>query len=751
MALRDRALNALRAFSADERAERDKADSPSAAAMRQHSPSMFSVWGREDIGGLLTVSQSLMDRFADYEAMEEYPDINCIAEGQRVYAVEGTLVKPVPIERLALGDYHGEILAFDSKLGRLVKVTAEKPRMTGRDVEVLALKLSNGTTLRCTPEHKILTAGDGYVDAKDLRGGVSIIAMWSGHDPGATVLMTQPRPGLVTLLEDPQADGKARVFDITTSTHNFVCEGAIVHNSAYHYYANDATQPSIRDGRTLWCVSPDRALQEVGNDLLHKKLRMEDEVWSMAYTTGMYGNDYEELLVTENGVIGLNHLPVPTMRRVERLDGGLIGFVQDVTGQFSANSHELRQMLAGQTEIPRSLALFEDWQVIHFRLRATRRRSPYGVSIAEGARWIWKRMVMLEDSVMIYKLTRAPARYAFYVDVTDIPSDRVEGHLKKMKSGLKKHKMVNPRTGRLDMRYNALARDEDFIIGVREGRELARVEVLSGPDYQAVDDVEYFKRMLHGSLRVPREYLGQEGSIPQRSILSNDDVRAARVTMNLQRELRNGFEQIVRAHLAARGMRNPYKADIGVEMTIPSGIWELAAYEVLGARADYASRVLPLTSRRYCQERVLKLTADEIEEIEKQQTDDAEREQDGDTPSYMGMGGMMQPPPEEAPPEQPPTDFETQQGAPQPPRGGASEQKRRDYRRSLEEWRYKQNYRNDAEMSDRIERLRQEDSPAGARERERQAFFEDLKATAFSRTNGKVSALPKGRPRVSLK
>jgi hypothetical protein len=590
MPLRDRALKALRDVFGAERAERDKAESPSAEAMRQFAPSMFSIWGREDIGGLLTVSQSLMDRFADYEAMEEYPDIN----------------------------------------------------------------------------------------------------------------------------------------------------------SAYHFYANDATQPSVKDGRTLWVSSNDRALQGMGDDLIHRRLRAESEIWSQAYTLGLYGNDYEELLVTENGVVGLNHLPVPTMRRVERLDGALIGYVQDVSGQFTANAHELRRMLAGQTEIPKSLALFEDWQVVHYRLTSTRRRSPYGRSVAEGARWIWKRLVMLEDSVMIYKLTRAPARYAFYVDVTDVPSDRVEGFLRKAKRDLKKKKMVDPRSGRLDMRYNVLSRDEDFFIAVREGRELARVEVLSGPDYQAIDDVEYFKRMLHGSLRVPREYLGQEGAIPSKSLLSNDDVRAARVTMNLQRELRLGWERIIRTHLAARGLRNPWAPEFQVEMTLPSGIWELAAYEVLNARADYASRIQPWVSTRFIQENVLQLTDEQIKTIEKEQKKDAGEEQAGELPSYAmptGGGGPPQPPGAEGGEGGEPGAQEGP-GAPEQPAKGAPEHRWTDYHRRLEEWRHRESNRRHAEIMDTMHQLRESDPNFFYRDQERRGFFRDLTKIAMKKQpGGHIAAL----------
>ena len=71
----------------------------------------------------------------------------------------------------------------------------------------------------------------------------------------------------------------------------------------------------------------------------------------------------EEVLVTDNGVVGLNSLASPTVRRIEKMNGSLIGYVQDITGRFTANQDELRRMLAGNLEIPKHVALFEDWQV----------------------------------------------------------------------------------------------------------------------------------------------------------------------------------------------------------------------------------------------------------------------------------------------------------------------------------------------------------------------------------------------------
>lgn len=1115
---------------------------------------MYSMYGRDDLGGLLSVSQILMDRYADYEAMEEYPDIGCLAEGTLVYVVTDTgIVKPVPIEVIAVEGEGITILGFDVNRKRIVKIQANNPRLTSPSMDVVAVKMSNGRTIKATPDHLFLTADgwaaadpskvkDGVKAAKLVKGAI-LIGMFAGFNPTGLTALVEPRWGKLEVLEDPTPAGKAKVYDITTVTHNFIAEGTCVHNSAYRYFANDAVQPSVTDGRVIWTVSDDDAIRGMTDDLMHKRLRAEYELWSQAYTAGMYGNNFEELLINGSGVVGLNHLPVPTMRRVEGLDGSLIGYVQDITGQFTANSHELRAMLAGNVEIPKSLALFEDWQVVHFRMRATRRRSPYGVGVGEGARWVWKRLIMMEDASIIYWLNRVP-RYAFYVDVTDVPPDRVEGFLKKMKRDLKKKKMVNPATGRLDMRYKPLclsaltkipqldgtertvremadafargeeqwvystdvekqgrilpgkvkwagktrenaellkltldngesikvtpdhkmirrngdfaeaqtlkvgdslmpfrrgistpekgyaihgyewvydpsvklsrythrivagelgirkpgpqdtvthhkdfnklnndprnleemdrtahrelhqlaghtggkavaelrkvdseldrklreastrnitafnkdpkkrartseqnrerdsaqyiraynasekheadnetrrrnmkafwrdkersaasaikrrlvfsdefvqairrlieelpdagaerlaklanergldkvlqaanarrikrihadmlvkmvrklgyktlaefkgvvvcdnhkvvaiewlveredtytltvepahtfgisagifvknSQDEDFIVGVREGRDLARIEVVSAPEWTNNESLDYFKRMLHGTLNVPRAWLGQEEPLPSKNPLSSEDVRAARVTLNLQQELKLGYERICRVHLAARGMKNPDDADFSIQMTVPSGIYELAAYEVLNARADYATRIAPFTSVRWVLENILKMGEAEIAAIEKQR----KKEQQEGMGAPGGMGGGMGMPPAPMPPpppsgggsEQPPAESPGTAGTPEPPPPGAParEWKVYDQGRRIEEMRYRESCRNHQFLVDKLGQvLSNQDDAFSHRERERRAFFEDFKKATINSRRGFTTATPSGRGR----
>lgn len=594
MALRDNVVKSLRALFDVERDARMNAESPSAAALKQAPGSIYSVWGREDIGGLLSISQNLQDRFADYEAMLDYPD----------------------------------------------------------------------------------------------------------------------------------------------------CRTAI------EYFASDATQPNMDNGRTVWVTSRDAAIVGTANSLIKRRLRLEDDIYSIAFGLCSMGNDWEEVLITDNGVVGLNHLPAPTMRRVERLEGTLIGYVQDISGRFTAEQDELRKMLAGQAEVPQHVALFEDWQVVHFRLRNNTRRSPYGASVAEPARWIWKRLVMLEDAVMIYKLTRAPQRYAFYVDVTDVPPAKRDAWLQKQKRDLKKKSMVDPRTGRLDMRYNPLSLDEDYVIAVADGRQLARVEVLSGADYQNIDDVGYFQRKLHGALKVPRAYMGQDAPVQGRAILSNEDVRAARVTLQVQKELRNGVERLVRIDQAARGYPAPWQTEFEVCMTVPSGIYELAAMEVKTARADFASRIQPFVSMRWIRENVFKMSDEEIEAItaqaQKEAMQSAELQQKQQAlmmapPIPSDPMGQVQPqgqPQQQQQPTAPPPQL------PVAPPSRTEQIKQYDRLQYLEEARDKVSRREHQMLTDKFGELLQNDKSLSSRLDESIGLINDLRNIALRNNNGRVSALP---------
>jgi len=223
-------------------------------------------------------------------------------------------------------------------------------------------------------------------------------------------------------------------------------------------YADDSCTPNLDREEAIWVTSKDKSTADELNKMLHDNLTVEDDIWGSARTLCKYGNNYGELLVNETGVVGINYLPPPTMRRVEDTKGNLLGFLQDIRGEFNITMEDfyaLAQERGGNVKAPTTtmsqrnrapgeLTVFEDWEVIHWRLRGKHLRSVYGHAVIEPARWVWKRLALLEDALLIYKLERAPSRYAFYVDVGQLDAERGLAHVNRVKNSFTRKKFVNP-------------------------------------------------------------------------------------------------------------------------------------------------------------------------------------------------------------------------------------------------------------------------------------------------------------------
>jgi len=246
---------------------------------------------------------------------------------------------------------------------------------------------------------------------------------------------------------------------------------------ALDIYADDACTPDLDKEQAIWAISKDKAVADELNEVLHKRLLVEDDIWGSARTLCKYGNGFSELLVSDEGLVGMNYLPPPTVRRVESPRGQLLGFIQDVRGEFNLSLEDfytLAQQRGEGSEVirgraPGELSVFEDWEVVHWRLRGKHLRSIYGNSVIDPARWIWKRLSLLEDALLIYKLERAPSRYAFYIDVGELDAERGLAHVNRVKNAFTRKKFVNPSTGKLDMRYNPLCLHGDTEVQLLDG------------------------------------------------------------------------------------------------------------------------------------------------------------------------------------------------------------------------------------------------------------------------------------------
>lgn len=384
-------------------------------------------------------------------------------------------------------------------------------------------------------------------------------------------------------------------------------------------YADDSTIPEMSRGKSIWVTSENQGVSRDLDDMLHRRIMVDQDIWGVARTLSKYGNVPGEILATDQGVIGMNYLPPATVRRIEGPRGELLGFVQDVRGEFNIgidDFYKLAKQRAAGKNVFGDVTVFEDWEMVHWRLRGKHLRSVYGHGVIDPARWVWKRLALLEDAILIYKLSRAPSRYAFYVDVGGLDQERGLAFVNRVKNQFVKKRFVNPQTGKLDMRHNPLAHDENFFIPTRDGKDSTRIEVLQGPDYAEVETLEYHRDKLVSALKVPKSYMGYGGEAT-RGALSSEDIRFARTVMRIQAEMRAGYRQVCRVHMVACGAsrENIERYDYDVQMSVPSAIMELAKLEVMSATADLADRMGERVPNQWILTNLYKFTEQEAEAL----------------------------------------------------------------------------------------------------------------------------------------
>jgi hypothetical protein len=376
--------------------------------------------------------------------------------------------------------------------------------------------------------------------------------------------------------------------------------------TALDTYADEATQDDALRGIKIWAESNDEGIAGDVNHMLHEQIKIDTYLWSLTRYAVKYGNNYERLFLTpDQGVIATEPLPAGLTRLVFDPYGIQIGLVVSPTPTMPVDPETLLRLVEQRRQYAdlnfygysRYLPLiaFEKWEVAHFKMQGSDRLDAYGESVLERVRFLWRRLALMEDAAVVHKLTRAPSRYAFYVDTGELSGLQALQYVQRVKDQMKRQKVVGT-DGKINTGYNALAPDEDFFIPVSQDRgEAVRIDTISGADYQAMDDIRYFQQKIGRALSIPR--FGMENEPTDRP-LANSDVRFASLTVRIQSMLRAGIKQIGDIHLLATG-RIPSDHPYQIRMSAPSAILELARIEVLSAKSDIMNRLQEHISVRW--------------------------------------------------------------------------------------------------------------------------------------------------------
>lgn len=397
--------------------------------------------------------------------------------------------------------------------------------------------------------------------------------------------------------------------------------------SALDIYAEETV--SVDDkGKSLHIYSDNRKIKELLENLFYDILNVEFNLSMWVRNLCKYGDFFLFIDVNpEFGVMNAYPIPIAEIEREEGFDPEDPAAVR------------FRWMSRGNQ-------VLENWQIIHFRLLGNDAFLPYGSSVLESARRIWRQLILIEDAMLVYRVIRAPERRVFYIDVGNISPEDIPTFMKAAQDSLKRNKVVDKTTGRVDLRYNPLSVDEDYFLPVRGGESGTRIETLAGgQNTAAIEDVEYIQKKLFAALKIPRAYLGYDEEIGSKATLAQEDIRFSRAIQRIQKTVLSELNKLAIIHLYAHGFTDEDLLDFDLKLSNPSSIAQQQKLELIRTKFEIAAAAPEgIADREWVRRNVMGFNSSEIEAIEKGREEDKKRDVEleavtAEAPPGAGAGG----------------------------------------------------------------------------------------------------------------
>jgi hypothetical protein len=243
---------------------------------------------------------------------------------------------------------------------------------------------------------------------------------------------------------------------------------------------------------------------------------------------------------------------------------------------------------------------------------------------------------MMEDSLVIYRLARAPERRIFYIDVGNLPRGKAEQYMKDIMARYRNKLVYDAKTGDIRDDRKHMSMLEDFWLPRREGGRGTQIDTLAGGENLGqIDDIIYFQKRLYRSLNVPINRLEQEAefSLGRSSEISRDELKFQKFIDRLRKRFSKLFLEILKKQLILKGIIteedwNSWKNDIIVDYIRDNHFTELKDAEMLRERIQTletmknAELISTYFSKQWVMKNVLRMTDDDIEDMKKQLEDE---------------------------------------------------------------------------------------------------------------------------------
>ena len=416
--------------------------------------------------------------------------------------------------------------------------------------------------------------------------------------------------------------------------------------SALDIYADESTMKS-EYGEVLTVQSNNDNIKTILNNLFYDVLNIEFNLWPWVRNMCKYGDFFLRLEIQEKyGITNVEPLSPYDISRMENTDPENPEYVK-----FVQESGDPRHSVSAvKTE-------YENFEIAHFRMLSDTNFLPYGKSMVEGGRKIWKQLSLMEDAMLIHRIMRAPEKRVFKIDIGNIPPNEVDNYMQQIINKMKKAPVVEKESGDYNLRYNMQNITEDFFVPVRGGDSGTQIDSLPGLTYEAVEDIEYLRNKLMAALKIPKAFLGYEEQVGSKATLAAEDVRFARTIERIQRIIVSELTKIAIVHLYVQGYTDADLVNFDLGLTNPSTIYEQEKIELWTSKTSLASSMLQdgIVSTDWIYRNIFGFTEEEIKkedegivfdfkqkfrrgQIETEGNDPAKTGESQGTPSDLAMG-----------------------------------------------------------------------------------------------------------------
>jgi polyhydroxyalkanoate synthesis regulator phasin len=235
---------------------------------------------------------------------------------------------------------------------------------------------------------------------------------------------------------------------------------------------------------------------------------------------------------------------------------------------------------------------------------------------------------MTEDSLVIYRMTRAPERRIFYIDVGNLPKAKAEQYVKSIMNQYRNKVTYDAATGEVRDEKKAMSMLEDFWMPRREGGKGTEITTLDGgQNLGEIQDINYFQNKLYQALNVPLSRMKPDTTMGfgRQAEITRDELKFSKFISRLRKKFTELFDDLLKTQLVLKGVMSAedwdkIKEDIYYEFTQDSYTAEAKASEIMRNRLDLLNTINPFVgtyfSREFVYDKILQMTEDEVADMQ---------------------------------------------------------------------------------------------------------------------------------------